>query len=171
MRAPASLFQDRLRLTRAGEFQQVFKNNFRRADACVTILVGKKSGLGPRLGFAIARKQVPKAVGRNRLKRLFRESFRKAQHRLPDRDLVIMVRREIQLVGTAQDSGRHGSTLEQHHQAMRKILTAPVIVLILAYRYLISPVLGNHCRYTPSCSQFAIRGIETHGVLKACGSL
>ena len=32
---------------------------------------------------------------RNRLKRLFRESFRKAQHRLPNRDLVIMVRSEI----------------------------------------------------------------------------
>jgi len=97
--ATGESFPRRLRLTRAGEFQQVFKNNFRRADACVTILVGKNPGVCPRLGFAIARKQVPKAVGRNRLKRLFRESFRKAQHRLPDRDLVIMVRREIQLVG------------------------------------------------------------------------
>ena len=93
-------FPRQLRLTRAFEFQQVFKNNFRCADACITILVRKKSARGPRLGFAIARKQVPRAVDRNRLKRLFRESFRKAQHRLPARDLVIMVRRGILLVGS-----------------------------------------------------------------------
>ncbi len=61
----------------------------------MTILVGKKTGVQPRLGFAIARKQVPSAVKRNALKRLFRESFRRNQHRLPARDMVIMVRREI----------------------------------------------------------------------------
>jgi ribonuclease P protein component len=88
-------FPRRLRLTRSIEFQQVFKKNTRFADTCITILVGKKRGDCPRLGFAIARKQIPTAVKRNRLKRLFRESFRKAQHRLPARDLVIMVRREI----------------------------------------------------------------------------
>jgi ribonuclease P protein component len=109
-------FPRQLRLTRACEFQQVFKNNFRHADACVTILVGKKQGVCPRLGFAIARKQVPKAVGRNRLKRLFRESFRKAQHRLPNRDLVIMVRREIQLVGT--DKVR--AAMDQHWNSIIK---------------------------------------------------
>ena len=90
-------FPRRLRLTRSLEFQQVFKKNTRVADTCITILVGKKRGECPRLGFAIARKQIPTAVKRNRLKRLFRESFRKAQHRLPARDLVIMVRREILL--------------------------------------------------------------------------
>lgn len=109
-------FPRQLRLTRACEFQQVFKSNFRRADACVTILIGKKPGVCPRLGFAIARKQVPKAVGRNRLKRLFRESFRKAQHRLPDRDLVIMVRREIQLAGA--DTIR--AAMDQHWNSIIK---------------------------------------------------
>lgn len=61
----------------------------------MTILVGKTAGVCPRLGFAIARKQVPSAVKRNTLKRLFRESFRRNQYRLPARDMVIMVRREI----------------------------------------------------------------------------
>jgi ribonuclease P protein component len=88
-------FPRRLRLTRAFEFQQVFKNNTRCADAGITILVGNNVGDCPRIGFAIARKQIPTAVKRNQLKRLFRESFRKAQHRLPARDLVIMVRQEI----------------------------------------------------------------------------
>ncbi len=68
----------------------------------MTILVGKKTGVCPRLGFAIARKQVPSAVKRNALKRLFRESFRKNQHRLPARDMVIMVRREIMATKPAE---------------------------------------------------------------------
>ena len=45
---------------------------------------------------------------------------------------------------------------------MRKLL----ILLIQAYRYLLSPFLGANCRYTPSCSQYAIEAVETHGVLK-----
>ena len=49
---------------------------------------------------------------------------------------------------------------------MRKILTVPLIVLVQAYRYLVSPVLGNHCRYTPSCSQYAVDALSTHGAFK-----
>ncbi len=45
---------------------------------------------------------------------------------------------------------------------MRNIL----IFFIRAYRYLISPFLGNHCRYHPSCSAYAITALQTHGVLK-----
>jgi len=103
-------FPRRLRLTRSNDFQQVFNNNFRRSDACVTILVGKTPGEYPRLGFAIARKQVPSAVKRNALKRLFRESFRINQHRLPARDFVIMVRREIQAI----DAAELRNTLDRH---------------------------------------------------------
>jgi uncharacterized protein len=46
---------------------------------------------------------------------------------------------------------------------MRKILTAPLLLLIQAYRYLVSPLLGNHCRYTPSCSEYALQAIAEHG--------
>ena len=49
---------------------------------------------------------------------------------------------------------------------MRKILTAPLILLIQAYRYLLSPMLGHHCRYTPTCSQYALEALEEHGFLK-----
>ena len=45
---------------------------------------------------------------------------------------------------------------------MRKIL----IVLIQAYSYLLSPFLGNHCRYTPTCSEYSREAIEAHGVLR-----
>jgi len=109
-------FPRQLRLTSAIDFQQVFKNNIRRSDACITILVGKRAGDCPRIGFAIARKQVPKAVKRSALKRLFRESFRKNQHRLPTRDMVIMVRREILL----NDPAKIRANLNQHWNSIIK---------------------------------------------------
>ena len=44
---------------------------------------------------------------------------------------------------------------------MRTIL----IALIRGYQLLISPLLGNHCRFYPSCSQYAREAIEYYGVL------
>lgn len=45
---------------------------------------------------------------------------------------------------------------------MRLIL----VFIIKAYKYLISPLLGNNCRFYPSCSMYAIESLETHGVPK-----
>jgi putative membrane protein insertion efficiency factor len=49
---------------------------------------------------------------------------------------------------------------------MRKILTFPLVMLIRAYRYLISPLLGPRCRYTPSCSEYALEALQSHGLLR-----
>ena len=45
---------------------------------------------------------------------------------------------------------------------MRTIL----IALIKVYRFVLSPYIGQHCRFTPTCSQYAIEAIELHGSLK-----
>jgi putative membrane protein insertion efficiency factor len=37
---------------------------------------------------------------------------------------------------------------------------------ILAYRCGLSPVLGPHCRYTPTCSAYAEQAIRLHGPLR-----
>jgi hypothetical protein len=41
-----------------------------------------------------------------------------------------------------------------------------LIALLRGYRYAISPLLGNHCRFHPSCSSYAVEALETHGALK-----
>ena len=38
-----------------------------------------------------------------------------------------------------------------------------LILLRRAYQRLLSPLLGNHCRFYPSCSQYAVEAIERHG--------
>jgi len=43
-----------------------------------------------------------------------------------------------------------------------------LIWLIRAYQLAISPIIPPSCRFTPTCSQYAIDAIEMHGVL--CGS-
>lgn len=45
---------------------------------------------------------------------------------------------------------------------MRKVL----ILLIRAYRYFISPSLGSHCRFYPSCSSYAQTALERYGVVR-----
>jgi len=41
-----------------------------------------------------------------------------------------------------------------------------LLLLIRGYSYLISPLLGNNCRYYPSCSAYTREAIEGHGALK-----
>lgn len=38
--------------------------------------------------------------------------------------------------------------------------------LVRAYQYLLSPWLGQNCRFTPTCSQYAIEALEKHGMIK-----
>lgn len=40
------------------------------------------------------------------------------------------------------------------------------IAAIRGYRTLLSPWLGMHCRFHPTCSAYAIEALETHGVVK-----
>ena len=49
---------------------------------------------------------------------------------------------------------------------MRQLLILPFIVVIRAYQYLISPLLGSNCRFTPSCSAYAIEAVQRHGALR-----
>ena len=48
-------------------------------------------------------------------------------------------------------------------------ITNILIRLIKGYKFLISPLLGNSCRYLPTCSEYSIEALRTYGFLK--GSL
>tara|TARA_B000000477_G_C5880901_1_gene137885 strand:+ start:70 stop:321 length:252 start_codon:yes stop_codon:yes gene_type:complete len=48
-------------------------------------------------------------------------------------------------------------------------ITNILIRLIKGYKFLISPLLGNSCRYLPTCSEYSIEALRTYGFFK--GSL
>lgn len=41
-----------------------------------------------------------------------------------------------------------------------------VISLLRGYKFAISPLFGQTCRFYPSCSSYAIEAVETHGAIK-----
>jgi hypothetical protein len=43
----------------------------------------------------------------------------------------------------------------------------PLIGLILLYKKFISPLLGNHCRFHPSCSTYGLQAFQSYHPLKA----
>ena len=43
------------------------------------------------------------------------------------------------------------------------------IVLVRAYQLALSPFAGGACRFTPSCSDYAIQAIQEHGAVRGLG--
>lgn len=47
-----------------------------------------------------------------------------------------------------------------------KILAVPFIIIIKCYQYIISPLLGPKCRYTPTCSEYSLQAFKKYGIFK-----
>ena len=41
-----------------------------------------------------------------------------------------------------------------------------LICIIKIYKYLISPLLGNKCRFLPTCSEYFLEALKTQGLIK-----
>lgn len=49
---------------------------------------------------------------------------------------------------------------------MAQLLAKLIIALIRVYQLVISPVLPNACRYTPTCSAYGIEAVKKYGPIK-----
>jgi hypothetical protein len=58
---------------------------------------------------------------------------------------------------------------DRHHNSFRGILLALLLAPLYFYRWIISPLLPHVCRFTPSCSVYALEAIKTHGPWKGLG--
>ena len=52
---------------------------------------------------------------------------------------------------------------------IRNLIKKVLIFLIKTYQMTLSPRFSHgSCRYTPTCSQYALEAIEIHGIFKGC---
>jgi ribonuclease P protein component len=108
------------RLTTPAQYQRVFSGAQRSGDRYFTVLYRSNDGDTARLGFAVAKKRIRKAVGRNRIRRLARESFRHECRTLGGIDIIIMARAAAEAASNADLY----ASLEQHWDRVRKAESA-----------------------------------------------
>ncbi len=41
-----------------------------------------------------------------------------------------------------------------------------LIILVRLYQMLISPLIGQHCRFTPSCSRYFVGAVKKYGAIR-----
>ena len=87
-------FPSALRLKKPAEYKKVFAKPIKSSDTYFTLLAIKNDFDHPRLGLAIAKKNIRKAVHRNVIKRAVRENFRIQQQSLGNMDIVVLARME-----------------------------------------------------------------------------
>ena len=49
---------------------------------------------------------------------------------------------------------------------LNKIISNHIIMIIKFYQFFISPILGQNCRYLPTCSEYSIQSIKKFGIFK-----
>lgn len=89
---PRRGFGREYRLTQKGDYRQIFADGSRQGGRLFTVLVRDNGLSRPRLGLAIAKKALKRAVDRNRVKRILRARFREAIPELPGVDIVFISR-------------------------------------------------------------------------------
>ena len=92
MSGEARRFRRAYRLQTAGEFRAVFANPLKSNDRYFTVLTKPNEQTHPRLGLVVMKKRFKRAVQRNRLKRLIRESFRQYAAQLKNLDIVVLAK-------------------------------------------------------------------------------
>lgn len=103
------------RLTHASEFARVFEQPLRSGDQYFTVLYRTTDGGCARLGLAVSKKRMRRAVDRNRVKRLIKESFRLHRSELGSTDVVVMARRDLR----SDDNRDLFASLQRHWQRLK----------------------------------------------------
>jgi ribonuclease P protein component len=86
-------FQSTARLLLPAEYNRVFAAGKRFSGASITLVAAARlDASAPRLGLALAKKQIKRAHERNRVKRHIREAFRHRQNQMQGLELVAMAR-------------------------------------------------------------------------------
>jgi ribonuclease P protein component len=103
-------FSKSKRLRTPKDFKDVFQKSTRSASVCFSVLSRCTDIAIPRIGIIVAKKTISRAVKRNTIRRMVRESFRFHQQNLAGLDIVVLVRSAV----TSQSKTEIRLCLEKH---------------------------------------------------------
>lgn len=75
-------------------------------------------------------------------------------------------RRREEASAAGPSSARPVPNPESRVSSVLRVLAWPLIMLVRGYQLFLSPLLPPACRYTPSCSAYAVEALQRHGALR-----
>ena len=145
--------------------------------------------------ISVSKRRFKRAVKRNRVKRQIREAYRVNKHELLNALAEKKCRLAIAFIYLS-DQLTESSVIEERvktalarivekvtvsdanmaavrcgcsgnpSEAMKRLLSYLLLLPIYFYRKCISPMTSPSCRFTPTCSQYAVEAIKKHGPFK-----
>ena len=141
--------------------------------------------------ISVSKRRFKRAVKRNRVKRQIREAYRKNKYLLVDelqrrekRLAIAFIYMSDELTATAELEekmkialSRKTILMKAHSSRMsgirmsvkgflRRVFSFLLLLPIYFYRICISPLTPPSCRFTPTCSAYAVEAIKKHGPIK-----
>ena len=191
--APNETFRPHERIKDPADFRRAFDRK-RSVSDDVLIVYGVENGLDhPRLGISVSRKKVPPGHGPQPDQAAHSRGLppgqgRAAAGRRPGRPAARR-RPDLRLGPAIADGARarpltppEGATSAIQSSGRReamttdvprtwlswpgRILIALLIGLIRVYQATLSPLLGNVCRFEPSCSRYMVESLKTYGLVR-----
>ena len=151
--------QKQFRLKKRAAFAYVYRKGEKTA-ARDLLLLSAKSKEGLKIGLSVSKK-VGNAVTRNHVKRLIREALKPIMDRIDDGYMcyrgISTHCRERFFLGV--EVGRASVFTCGETQMIKRFC----LFLLLLYKRTLSPITGNHCAYTPTCSMYSYDAISKYG--------
>ena len=149
-------------------FRRLYHKGRSAANGYLVLYCRRNGSQGNRIGITVSSK-LGHAVVRNRVRRRLREIYRLHEANfLPGWDVVVVARSRAVTASYQSWSGRISlwpaswDFCRKRWPTMKRCL----LKLIRFYQTGISPFFPPRCRFTPTCSQYALEAIEKYGAVK-----
>ena len=147
------------------DFRRLYRQSLSYVGPALVVYLKENRAGFSRIGIT-AGKKLGTAVKRNRAKRVIRVAYRTL---LPDFkknvDMVVVARKRATFI-KSQEAVEELKSLLEKAEIIWFFMKHILIFLIKVYKKCISPFKTPCCRYYPTCSQYAIDAIKTHGAIK-----